>query len=122
MNENPPDKLLEDAAETYRRKAADYDPRNDFENFRFSAGWGAKVCRGLTEDDPRRSVVNQIGIKMSRLATVGLSATAKNEGILDTIDDACVYLKILQSMQLAATPAPRELVLPVLPGERPRKK
>lgn len=93
--------ILRADAELYERKTADYAPNADpFENFRFAATFAARVCRGLPETDPRRAAAVLVGVKMSRLMTVGLAGAAQNEGVLDTIRDARVYLGILEALTL----------------------
>ena len=99
--------ILRGDADTYEAKASDYapDPSDPFENFTFS-GWFADR---LTRDQfavtlwptTRRQVAAccvLIGVKISRLMTLGLFGAAKNESVLDTIRDLRVYLAILEAM------------------------
>lgn len=91
--------ILRADAELYERKAADYANGGDpFENFRFAATFAARVCRGLPETDPRRAAATLIGVKISRMMTVGIGGRASNEAILDTIRDGRVYLGILEAL------------------------
>ena len=91
--------LLRADADVYERKAADYAPNADpWENFRFAATFAARVCAGLPEDDPRRACALLIGVKLSRLQTLGLCRPAANEGVRDTLSDLRVYLAILTAM------------------------
>lgn len=91
--------LLRSDVLTYARKAADYANGPDpFENFRFAAIFAARVCRGLPETDPRRAAATMVGVKMSRLMTVGLAGEATNEAAMDTLRDARVYLAIMEAM------------------------
>ncbi len=90
--------ILTADAEIYDRKAADYAPGSDpWENFRASAAFMAAVCRGLPEDDLKRATVLLIGVKISRLMTLGLVGKAKNESIKDTLRDLRVYTAILEA-------------------------
>lgn len=90
--------LLTADAALYDKKAADYAPGSDpWENFRFASHFMATVCRGLPEDDLRRATVLLIGVKISRLMTVGLGGTASNETIKDTLRDQRVYTAILEA-------------------------
>jgi hypothetical protein len=95
---------LRETAETYQRKAADYapDPGRPFENFEFSSKLAARICLDLPADDPRRSTVALIGVKLSRLQTLGLTGKAANEAIEDTLGDLIVYLAILSEQQAKA--------------------
>lgn len=91
--------ILRTDADLYERKAADYANGGDpFENFRFAATFTARVCRGLPETDPRRAAALLVGVKVSRMMTVGLGGRASNEAILDTVRDARVYLGILEAL------------------------
>ena|ERR1035438_3813569 len=92
--------ILRSDALTYSRKAADYTIQGSdpFENFRFSASFAARVCRGLPETDPRRAVATLIGVKISRLMTLGLAREAQNEGVIDTLSDLRVYCAILEGL------------------------
>lgn len=100
---NVPEILRKDAG-TYERKAADYAPGTDpYENFQFSAEFAHRLCEGLPTDDRRRATATLIGVKISRLQTLGLARAANNEGILDTIGDLRVYLGILEDQQRLAT-------------------
>lgn len=93
-----PETLRADA-DLYERKARDYAPGGDlFENFRFSSTFAARVCRGLSETDPRRATAVLCGVKISRMQTLGLAGSASNEGVLDTIRDLRVYLAILEEL------------------------
>ena len=97
-------KLLLSDATVYDRKAADYAPGADpWENFRFSARVAAAICRGLPDDDPRRAAAVLIGVKVSRLMTVGLGRKASNETIIDTMRDLRVYVAILEAQHEEAT-------------------
>jgi len=99
---NVPEILRNDAG-TYERKAADYAPGTDpYENFQFSAEFAHRLCEGLPTDDRRRATATLIGVKISRLQTLGLARAANNEGILDTIGDLRVYLGILEDQHRAA--------------------
>lgn len=92
--------ILRADADIYEKKAADYAPGEDpWENFRFAAAFAAKVCRGLPEADMRRATVLLIGVKISRLMTLGLAGDAKNESIIDTARDLRVYTAILEDQQ-----------------------
>lgn len=85
-------------ATVYDKKAADYAPGDDpWENFRTSAAFAAAVCRDLPEDDPRRSTCVLMGVKISRLMTLGLGGKATNEAIVDTLRDLRVYTAILEA-------------------------
>ena len=85
-------------AAVYDRKAADYAPGGDpWENFNFAAAFASRVCEGLAPDDLRRATVVLIGIKLSRLMTLGLVGPAKNEAITDTLKDLRVYAAILEA-------------------------
>ncbi len=108
-----PIQLLEADADVFRRKQADYAPdgpapksftlRMDaLENFRFSAWFASRVCRGLPEDDPRRAAAVLLGVKASRLMTVGLEGTASNEAIDDTESDFRNYSAILDALNREA--------------------
>jgi hypothetical protein len=91
--------ILRADAGTYQRKAADYAPGTDpFENFRFSAVFAARVCRGLPDTDPRRAAAVLIGVKISRLMSLGLAGEAQNENVIDTLSDLRVYVGILESL------------------------
>lgn len=92
-------------ASTYARKSADYapDPAHPFENFEFAAKFAQRVCLDLPADDPRRATATVIGIKLSRLQTLGLAGTASNEAIDDTLGDLRVYCAILAEQQQAAS-------------------
>lgn len=99
--------LLRGDADTYEAKAEDYapDPNDPFENFTFAGQFAGRLVDGaaLTTTSPewRRRIVAccvLIGVKISRLMTLGLFRTAKNEGVLDTIRDLRVYLAILEAM------------------------
>jgi hypothetical protein len=95
---NVSDTLRADAA-LYEKKARDYANGDDpFENFRFAANFTARVCREMTDHDPRRATVALCGVKISRMQTLGFSGDAANEGILDTIRDLRVYLAILEAL------------------------
>lgn len=92
--------ILRADADVYEKKAADYAPGSDpWENFRFAADFMARVCRGLPEDDLRRATVLLMGVKISRLMTLGLTGDAKNESITDTAKDLRVYTAILEDQQ-----------------------
>ncbi len=96
-----PDILRADA-DTYARKAASYAPvpEHPWENFEFAAMFAARVCRGLAEDDPRRACTTLMGVKISRLMTLGLLGDpGHNEPVIDTLGDDRVYHAILQKMQ-----------------------
>lgn len=108
-----PLELLEKDAEVFRRKQADYSPNgaapktftlllDAFENFRFSAWYASRVCKGLPEDDPRRAAAILEGVKISRRMTVGLAGTASNETIDDTGSDGRNYSAILDALNLEA--------------------
>lgn len=101
-------KLLHGDAFTYTRKAADYapDPTDPWENFTFAADVAARICRGLPGDDKRRATALLIGLKVSRLMTVGLAGKASNEAITDTLGDLRVYAAILQAQNADATKVP----------------
>jgi hypothetical protein len=95
--------ILRADADVYERKAADYAPGLDpWENFRFAALFAARVCVGLPDDDPRRATALLMGVKISRLMTLGLKGTASNEKITDTTSDLRVYTAILENQQLEA--------------------
>jgi hypothetical protein len=96
-------RLLE-AAETYTRKSADYapDPLRPFENFGSAARFAARVCLDLPADDRRRATATLIGVKLSRLQTLGLAGKASNEAVEDTLGDLIVYLAILLEQQAIA--------------------
>ena len=90
--------ILMDDGIVYSQKAADYAPDGDpWQNFCTSAAFAAAVCRGLPENDPRRSTAVLIGVKISRLMTLGLTKEAKNEAIKDTMRDLRVYVAILEA-------------------------
>jgi len=102
MSSTVPDLLRADA-EVYERKAADYAPGSDpHENFRFASQFAARLCESLGEDDVRRATAVLIGVKISRLQTLGLGRKARNEGIIDTLSDLRVYLGILEDQHRAA--------------------
>jgi hypothetical protein len=91
--------LLRSDVLTYARKAADYAPGADpFENFRFAATFAARVCRGLPDTDPRRAAATLIGVKISRLMSLGIAGEAQNEGVRDTLADLRVYAAILEAL------------------------
>lgn len=97
-------KLLHGDAFTYTRKAADYapDPADPWENFTFASHVAARICNGLADDDKRRATALLIGLKVSRLMTVGLAGKASNEKIDDTLGDLRVYAAILQAQHADA--------------------
>lgn len=97
-------KLLHGDAFTYTRKAADYapDPADPWENFTFASAVAARICKGLADDDKRRATALLIGLKVSRLMTVGLAGKASNEAIDDTLGDLRVYAAILQAQNADA--------------------
>ena len=91
--------ILRGDALTYARKAADYAPNADpNENFRTAATFAARVCRGFPETDPRRAVATLIGVKISRLMTLGLARDAQNESVKDSLADLRVYAAILEAL------------------------
>lgn len=83
--------ILHQASDLLGKKRDDYAPTNWAENFESSAAWMAKVCEGLPTDSPVRSAVVLMGVKISRLATLGLGRTASNESIDDTFHDLINY-------------------------------
>lgn len=93
--------ILRADADVYEKKAADYAPGSDpWENFRFASHFAARVCLDLAADDPRRATVTIIGVKLSRLMTLGLAGEAKNEAVEDTLKDLRVYAAILEAQNL----------------------
>ncbi len=93
-----PHEILEDCKQVFIKKQADYSPGDSmWQNFTFSADFASRLCAGLPADDMRRSTAVLVGIKISRLMTLGLDKPAANEGIRDTISDLINYLSILQS-------------------------
>lgn len=99
--------LLRGDADTYEAKAKDYapDPNDPFENFSFAGRFAERLVDGALQTTASRDRLNQvyaccvlIGVKVSRLMTLGLFRPAKNEGVLDTIRDLRVYLAILEAM------------------------
>src|ERR1017187_5472579 len=91
--------ILRGDALTYARKAADYAPNAaPNETSRTAPTFAARVCRGLPETDPRRAVATLIGVKISRLMTLGLARDAQNEGVSDTLSDLRVYCAILEAL------------------------
>lgn len=91
--------ILRADADLYERKAADYAPGGDpFENFRFAATFASRVCRGLPETDPRRAAALLMGVKISRMMTLGIAGRASNEGFLDTARDLRVYTGIFEGL------------------------
>ena len=90
---------MQDAA-IYAKKAADYAPdtARPFQNFEFAAEFAQKVCLDLPADDPRRAVVTLMGVKLSRLMTLGLAGDATNEAVTDTLRDLRVYAAILEEI------------------------
>lgn len=99
--------LLRSDADTYEAKAKDYapDPNDPFENFSFAGRFAERLVDGVLQTTMSRDKLNQvcaccvlIGVKVSRLMTLGLFRPAKNEGVLDTIRDLRVYLAILEAM------------------------
>ena len=108
-NQTVPDILRRDA-DKYESKAADYapDPENPFENFRFAGMFADRLMRDAPDWLPvhvRREMqanCTLIGVKISRLMTLGLFGKAKNEDVLDTVKDDRVYGGILEAMMLEA--------------------
>jgi hypothetical protein len=97
--------ILTRDGETYARKAADYAPGPDqFENFTFSANFAARVCRGLPDGDQKYATATLIGVKVSRLMTLGLVREGANECIKDTLMDLRVYLAILEAQLVPEPP------------------
>jgi len=96
---------LRRAADTYERKALDYAPNEDdpYENFKFAAKFAARVGSGLPDWDQRRATLVLIGVKLSRMHTLGLCRDASNEAISDTIEDLMVYLAILKEQCVRET-------------------
>ena len=99
--------LLRGDADTYEAKAKDYapDPNDPFENFSFAGRFAERLVDGVLQTTMSRDRLNRvcaccvlIGVKVSRLMTLGLFRPAKNEGVLDTIRDLRVYLAILEAM------------------------
>lgn len=90
--------LLKRDASIYRQKAMDYapDPGGPWENFEYAA----RFVGGVTKKDVTREdiALALVGVKLSRLATVGLAREAKNEAVADTLGDLRVYLAILEAM------------------------
>ena len=89
---------LRKAADTYEKKAADYapDPGDPFENFRYAAEFALRVGHRISPADPRYTTLTLIGVKLSRLRTVGIDGKASNEALVDTLEDLMVYLAILK--------------------------
>lgn len=101
--------ILRKDADVYDRKRADYSPGDDpFENFKFAAKFAARVCDGIPLDDQRRAAATLVGLKISRLMTVGLTGDPKNEGVLDTFGDDRVYNAILETMHREAAVETRD--------------
>ena len=99
--------ILRGDADTYEAKASDYapDPNDPFENFSFAGRFAGRLVDGVFQTTTSRDRLDQvyaccvlIGVKVSRLMTLGLFRPAKNEGVLDTIRDLRVYLAILEAM------------------------
>ena len=88
--------ILRNDAITYERKAADYAPVDPWENFRTSATFAGRLAG--TNVSHIESCLMLIGLKISRLQTLGLFGAAKNESVLDTVGDLRVYLAILEAM------------------------
>jgi len=97
--------VLRSAADLYEKKRLDYapDPNDPYENFRFAAGFAARVGSGLPDWDQRRATLTLIGVKLSRMNTLGLCRDASNEAISDTIEDLMVYLAILKEQCVRKT-------------------
>ena len=89
-------RILHADADLYARKAADYAPGADpFENFARAASFATRTGgKEITREDVCRVL---IGVKVSRLETLG-DRPPSNEGVLDTIRDARIYLAILEGM------------------------
>jgi hypothetical protein len=95
--------ILQEDACVYAVKAADYAPNVDpWENFRFAASFAARVCRGLPDGDKARATATLIGVKISRLMTLGLAGPASNECVTDTLRDLRVYAAILEAQMAGA--------------------
>lgn len=98
MNLSVPE-ILKTDAETYARKAADYAPEvtDPWENFSFSSMFMARVGRGVEDGSPILATLVLIGVKISRMMTLGVMGKAKNEALKDTLQDLRVYLAILEA-------------------------
>lgn len=94
--------LLRADADLYEKKAGDYAPKieDPWENFKFAAHFAARVCLDLAAHDPRRATVTILGVKLSRLMTLGLAGAARNEAVEDTLKDLRVYAAILEAQNL----------------------
>lgn len=101
--------LLEADAELYARKAADYAPDagDPFENFRSSSSFASRV--GGREVRPVDAALVLMGVKISRLQTVGASGKARNEGFRDTLRDLRVYAAIVEALLEEEADADRSL-------------
>lgn len=103
--------ILRGDADTYEAKASDYapDPNDPFENFSFAGRFADRLTRDQFAVTLRPATRQQVaaccvlvGVKISRLMTLGLFGAAKNESVLDTIRDLRVYLAILEAMLRSA--------------------
>lgn len=94
--------ILKAAADLCDRKRRDYAGEDSDSNFTSSAAFAARVCRGLPDNDRRRSTATLIGIKLARLDTLGLAGNALNESLDDTLRDIINYVALLLRQQMRA--------------------
>ena len=94
--------ILSNAAAISDQKRKDYAGVDPDENFTESARFAGRVCRGLPEEDRRRSTAVLIGVKLVRLETIGLAGSALNESLDDTLTDLINYTAILLRQQKRA--------------------
>jgi len=91
--------ILRSDADFYTQKAADYAPdkANPFENVEFAAKFSSGVSGGTGQfSTPEMVLINLIGVKISRLMTVGWGGRNKNEPFVDTLRDLRIYSAMLE--------------------------
>jgi hypothetical protein len=100
--------ILSAAAAISEKKRADYAGADPDENFTRAAKFAGLVCSGLPELDRRRATAMLIGVKLARLANIGLGGQANNESVNDTLTDLINYVAILQRQNLRAAREPSQ--------------
>ena len=95
--------ILKAAAALSDKKRQDYAGADPDENFTRAAKFAGLICKGLPDLDRRRATAMLVGVKLARLANLGLAgSTPEHESVDDTLVDLINYTAILKRQNLRA--------------------